>query len=148
MDAPKPLGYWLQHLHNVLEAHFALVLSDVGIDRRQWQLLNTLARGPQSRDDLARALAPFWTAEEPGPDRSLSDFAARGWTTESGGALALTPVGVATQADLSRRVDQARAVVLQGLSPDQYGETVRILSVMAGNAEAAIAARAEHSPMP
>jgi len=141
MDAPKPLGYWLHHLHNVLETHFALVLSDLGIDRRQWQLLNTLARGPRSRDDLARALTPFWTADEPGPDRALADLAARGWTAEPAGAIVLTPAGVAAHADLSRRVDQTRAVVLNGLSPDQYGETVRILSVMAGNVEAAIAER-------
>jgi hypothetical protein len=42
MDTPKPLGYWLQHLHNLLETHFTLALADLGSNRREWQLLNTL----------------------------------------------------------------------------------------------------------
>jgi hypothetical protein len=39
MERPKPLGYWLQRLHNLLEERFAAVLSDLGLDPRQWQLL-------------------------------------------------------------------------------------------------------------
>jgi hypothetical protein len=37
--------------------------------------------------------------------------------------------------------EHPRAVVVEGLDPDQYGETIRILSVMAGNVTAAIASR-------
>ncbi len=139
MHPPKPLGYWLQHLHNLLEEQFAAVLSDVGVDRRQWQLLNTLARGARGRDDLSSALAPFWTAGEPDLDRALAGLTGRGWVTESKGLYALTAAGVAAHAELARRVDRSRAAVMTGLTPDQYTETVRILSVMAANVEAAIA---------
>jgi hypothetical protein len=37
------------------------------------------------------------------------------------------------------RIDQTRAVVMQGLIPQQYIDTVRILSMMAGNVEASLA---------
>jgi hypothetical protein len=141
MDAPKPLGYWLQHLHNLLEEQFAVVLSDLGVDRRQWQLLNTLSRGHRTRGDLADALAPFWTGGEPSPLGVLADLTARGWVAESDGMVALTQQGVAAHAELAQRVDQTRRVVADGLTAEQYHETVRILTVMASNLEADLASR-------
>jgi DNA-binding MarR family transcriptional regulator len=141
MDAPKPLGYWLQHLHNLLETQFAMVLSDFRVDRRQWQLLNTLAQHPRGRDDLAAALAPFWNADEPDPERGLAELTARGWVTDANGVIGLTEPGRRAHADLSQRVNETRAVVLTGLTPDRYAETVRTLSIMAQNVETAIGSR-------
>lgn len=141
MDAPRPLGYWLQHLHNLLEAHFTLFLSDLGTNRREWQLLNTLARGPLTYADLEQSLMPFWTADEPSLRQTLASLAVRGWTGETDGNVTLTEAGAAAHAELLPRVNHTRAVVSEGLTPDQYRETVRILSVMAGNVEAAIASR-------
>jgi len=135
----KPLGYWLQHLHNLLEAQFAGVLADLGVNRREWQLVNTLSRGARTREALDQALAPFWAAEESGLRDGLARLAARGWIDESGDAVTLTDDGAAAHAELARRINEARGVVLGGLSPEQYAETVRILAVMAGNVEAALA---------
>jgi DNA-binding MarR family transcriptional regulator len=137
MDAPKPLGYWLQHLHNLLEEHFALVLSDLATSRREWQMLNTLVRGVT---DVKAALAPFWTGE-PALSEVIASLAARGWITFGDEAVALTPAGVAAHAEIRLRVEESRTVVAAGLTPDQYQETVRLLSVMAANVEAAIASR-------
>jgi DNA-binding MarR family transcriptional regulator len=142
MNAPKPLGYWLQHLHSLLETHFPLVLSDLGTNRREWQLLNTLAQGSRNRGDLEQALAPFWTADQPSLRHVLATLADRGWVEESNGTVTLSPAGVAVHAELAPRVERARAVVLKGLTPNQYQETIRILSAMAGNVEAAIASHA------
>jgi hypothetical protein len=146
MERPKPLGYWLQRLHNLLEEQFAAVLSDLGLDRRQWQLLNTLAGGAGGRDELKNALAPFWTDGEPDPDRTLAGLAGRGWVAQSQGVFALTPAGAAAHVELARRVDRSRAAVMEGLTPDQYSETVRILSVMAANVETAIASARGQTP--
>ena len=140
MDTPKPLGYWLKHLHNLLEAHLALVLSDLGTDRREWQLLNTLARGPHTRVELERALAPFWT-DEPRLSEVLRDLAARGWIATATESVTLTAAGVAAHAELTPHVERGRAVVLAGLSAEQYREVVTTLAVMARNVETAIAAR-------
>ncbi|HEX6498771.1 MAG TPA: hypothetical protein VF054_07020 [Micromonosporaceae bacterium] len=142
MDAPKPLGYWLQHLHSLLETHFPLVLSDLGTNRREWQLLNTLAHGSRTRDDLQQALAPFWTADQPSLQQVVATLADRGWVDESEGTVTLTPAGAAVHADLAARVERARAVVLKDLTPDQYRETIRVLATMAGNVEAAVASYA------
>jgi hypothetical protein len=139
VDTPKPLGYWLQHLHNLLEIHFPLVLSDLGVDRRMWQLLNTLALGSRTYAELEQALAPFWTAGQSSLHEVLGSLDARGWCEESHGTVVLSSAGAAAHADLTQRVKQARAVVLQGLTPDDYGQAIRTLSAMAANVEAAIA---------
>ena len=109
------------------------------VSRREWQLVNTLSGGVCTRDELDQALAPFWAAEESGLRDSLAHLTARGWINESGDAVTLTEDGTAAHAELSRRINETRGVVLQGLGPEQYGETVRILTVMAGNVEAALA---------
>lgn len=139
MDTSKPLGYWLQHLHNLLETHFVLLLSDLGVERRDWQLLNTLTRGPRTRPELEQALAPFWSVDQPGLGHVLANLSARGWVEESNGTVTLSPAGVAIHAELAGRVERARTVALNGLTPDQYQETIRILSSMARNVEAAVA---------
>lgn len=141
METQRPLGFWLRHLHNLLDTHFALVLGDLGADRGQWQLLHTLARGPRGRADLQRELAPFWQDDSPGLERTLADLAARGWTEERAGVVALTRDGAAAHAALAARVERLRSVVTAGLTPQQYQETIRTLAAMAANVEAAIAAR-------
>ncbi|GII97510.1 MarR family transcriptional regulator [Sinosporangium siamense] len=134
MDEPKPIGYWLKHLHNLLEKQFDDTLADLGLSRRHWQIVNTLNRGKATRDELAAALAPFWTDGEPELDRLLPELG--GWISTTGHTLALNDAGRAAREHTSARIDEARATVLKGLSADQYTETVRILSVMAGNVEA------------
>jgi DNA-binding MarR family transcriptional regulator len=145
VDAHKPIGYWLKHLHNLLEKQFDATLADLGLERRHWQILNTLARGEATRDDLVAALSPFWTQGEPDLDRVLEDVSTRGWTrpghSPKSNRLALTDEGRAAHADIAARVETTRATVLKGLTPEQYTETVRILSVMASNVEADLATR-------
>ncbi|MEV6230755.1 hypothetical protein AB0L88_23130 [Saccharopolyspora shandongensis] len=141
MDAPKPIGYWLKHLHDLLERHFDATLADLAIGRRHWQVLNTLSRGEATRDELAEALAPFWAGGEPGLDEVLRELA--GWTTGAGGPLALSDDGRVAHERIAARIHANRAAVLNGLTADQYAETVRILSVMAANVEAALGDHAD-----
>ncbi|MFF4353076.1 MarR family winged helix-turn-helix transcriptional regulator [Streptomyces sp. NPDC001530] len=145
MTAPKPIGYWLKHLHGLLEKQFEVTLADVGVGRRHWQVLNTLSLGKTDRDELTAALAPFWAEGELGLDHILEDLAARGWTSAAarptGLSLALSDEGRAAHAEIEARVRETRATVLTGLTPEQYSETVRVLSAMAHNVEADLAAR-------
>ncbi len=137
MNAPKPIGYWLKHLHNLLEKQFDATLANLGLGRRHWQILNTLSRREATRDELAAALAPFWTEGEPDLDGVLQELT--GWIRTgaplAGDTLALSDDGRAAHEHMAARIDATRATVLKGLTPDQYTETVRILSVMAGNVE-------------
>lgn len=142
MDTSKPIGYWVKHLHNLLEAHFTLVMSDLGISRRQWQALHTLSECPHRLEELERALAPFLDSDPDDLRQALTALAQRGWTEETGGVIALTPHGLAAHSELSYRIVETRAAVAQGITPQEYEEAIRALSIMAGNLEAAIASRA------
>lgn len=144
MSVPaRPLGYWLKHLDNLLDQHFEATLADLGVSRREWQVLNTLADGgPVGRAGLSDALAPFWTEGGPTLDEVLGRLTAREWIPAGPDErLALTDEGRAAHAEARARVRTTRATLLTGLTGEQYTQTVRVLSVMAGNVEAALAAR-------
>ncbi|RZU73643.1 hypothetical protein EV384_2060 [Micromonospora kangleipakensis] len=141
----KPIGYWLKHLHNLIEEQFDATLGDLGLDRRQWQILNLLSRGARSRGEVEQALAPFWPDGVPELDAALNGadgLVTRGWVGYDADALTLTEQGRAAHRTAADRVGETRRLLLRGLTPEQYAETVRILSVMAGNLEAALAGRA------
>ncbi|SDZ15219.1 hypothetical protein SAMN05444365_10645 [Micromonospora pattaloongensis] len=144
----KPIGYWLKHLHNMIEEQFDATLGDLGLDRRQWQILNLLSAATRSRSEIEQALAPFWPD---GPRRleaavnGADGLAARGWARYDGGTFSLTEQGRAAHRAAAERVGETRRLLLRGLTPEQYAETVRLLSVMAGNLEAALAGRAAGS---
>ncbi|MEU5941112.1 hypothetical protein ABZ807_18400 [Micromonospora sp. NPDC047548] len=141
----KPIGYWLKHLHNLIEEQFDATLGDLGLDRRQWQILNVLSRAARSRGEVEQALAPFWPDGVPHPGAILDGpdgLVTRGWVAEDGDMLALTEQGRAAHRTAAERVGETRQLLLRGLTPEQYVETVRVLSVMAGNVESALASRA------
>ncbi len=147
MEAPKPLGYWLKHLHNLLEEYFERDLADLGLTRRQWQILNTLSRGERTADDLREALAPFWTPGEPDFETALGEATHRGWTTpgRAGATIALSEAGRATHARMAERVARTRETVMSGLAPERYAAVVDTLATMATNVETALAAPAGRS---
>lgn len=143
----KPIGYWLKHLHNLIEEQFDATLGDLGLDRRQWQILNLLSRAARSRGEIEQALAPFWPGDVSQVDAALDGpdgLVTRGWAGYDGDALILTENGRAAHGTAAEHVGGTRRLLLRGLTPEQYAETVRILSVMAGNLEAAPAGRSTH----
>ncbi|MBO8190120.1 MarR family transcriptional regulator [Streptomyces oryzae] len=148
MNAPeKPIGYWLKHLHNLLEAQFDAVLADFAVNRRQWQVLNLLSSGPKSGTEAEEALAPFWqnTTGEPAYLATVLEgptgLTTRGWVRYNAEAdrLALTAEGQAQHAAVAAHVRDIRGTVLRGLTTEQYAETIRVLSAMAANLETALA---------
>ena len=58
-----------------------------------------------------------------------------------GDTLTLTEQGREAHRTAAERVGETRQLLLHGLTPEQYAETVRVLSVMAGNVEAALGSR-------
>jgi hypothetical protein len=141
--AERPLGYWVKHLDNLLEAQFATTLADLRLARRHWQVINSLRDGPRSRDDLTRALDPFWTQSRLELDAILDGqdgLASRGWITDDPhtSLVELTPAGQAAHHLVAARVRATRATLLAGLSDQQYADTLRVLAVIAANAESAL----------
>ncbi|WP_030267734.1 hypothetical protein [Streptomyces sp. NRRL B-24484] len=135
----RPIGHWLKHLHDLLEDGFAADLADLGVDRRQWQVLHTLAGGPLAPDGLATALAPFLPDARAGVHDLLhgpSGLLPHGWAETAGdGTVRLTGPGRELHDAVEARVAELRAAVLDGLTRTQYAETVRVLAAMAGNLE-------------
>jgi len=128
----------------LIEAHFDATLADLGLSRRHWQVLNLLSETARTRTELEQSLAPFW--QDPaaelevglrGPDGLLT----RGWVGDDQSDLALTGQGRAVLREAATRVAEIRRRLVDGLTAQQYAETVQILSVMAGNVEAAMAER-------
>ncbi|GAA4208499.1 MarR family winged helix-turn-helix transcriptional regulator [Actinocatenispora rupis] len=139
MDTPeRPIGYWLRHLDTLIERRFAATLGDIGLVRRDWQVLNTVARQPRDRAGVAAALAPFWTDDERDADGVLSDLAARGWL-DLGDPVTLTATGRTAYDGVAERIGRDRETLTAGLAPGEYAEVVRVLAVMAGNAERSLA---------
>jgi DNA-binding MarR family transcriptional regulator len=140
----KPIGYWLKHLDALIEAQFDAALAAFDIDRRQWQVLNSLSRGPLTPAAVEEALAPFWN-KSAGLSEVLagpSGLVAQGWVRETSGPasdeLTLTDEGVASHAAVAEHVEAMRGAILDGITTEQYVETVRNLATMAANLEAAI----------
>ncbi|MFI6231808.1 MarR family winged helix-turn-helix transcriptional regulator [Micromonospora echinospora] len=137
----RPIGYWLRHLHNLIEAQFEAALAEEQLGRRHWQTLHLLHEAPRTTAQLVAALAPF------GDDGAgaVDDLARRGWVARGDdGRFGLTTTGRSAHAQVAARVEEARALLMSGLTTEQYVETVRVLAVMAGNLESALpTARAE-----
>ncbi|CAN5740894.1 hypothetical protein BH23ACT10_BH23ACT10_30360 [soil metagenome] len=55
----RPLGWWLKEADARIDDAFDRGLGSLGLDRRRWQILATLARGPLPQGDIAAALSRF-----------------------------------------------------------------------------------------
>ncbi|WP_084523870.1 MarR family winged helix-turn-helix transcriptional regulator [Nocardia inohanensis] len=143
MDATrKPLGYWLMHIHNGLEANFAALLESKGVVRRQWQIMNTLARGPLTPAGLDEALAPFLNEQHPTVAEFVEPLVRRGWlTADPAGAYTLTGDGRTEYRSLAARIDAERAATIDGLSPGDYNTLIDQLRRIAANVDAIAADR-------
>ncbi|WP_460542844.1 MarR family winged helix-turn-helix transcriptional regulator [Glycomyces halotolerans] len=138
MDTPKPIGYWLKHLDNLMEQQFEVALEDLGLGRRHWQVLNLLFGGARTPDDLEETLEPFWSGGGPTLESVLDGpqgLITRGWAKRGPILVSLTGDGFEAYRDIAVRVESTRETILTGLSAEQYAETIRVLSVMSANIE-------------
>ncbi|MEU3272223.1 MarR family winged helix-turn-helix transcriptional regulator [Saccharomonospora sp. NPDC006951] len=123
----KPIGYWLRHLHELLESTFTATLGAEGLTRRHWQILNVLAENPSG--DVDHELAPFLDADTPTFAPFVADLAAKGWVHQG----ELTGLGRAEHARISAEVAGIRRKAIEGISNEQYLDTIRTLSRMTAN---------------
>lgn len=123
----KPLGWHLRHVHKLLESSMAQALDAESLSRRHWQVLNTIALGARTPEEVGAALAPFGeTAHQ------LADLRTRGWVAENG---ELTDAGRAAHTRVEARVQAFRTTVTDGISDDDYRTTIRTLERCAANLE-------------
>ena len=132
MADQRPIGYWLKLLDNLIEQQFATTLDEHGVTRRQWQLLNVLARSTATIEQLDEAIAPFLDGTESAAEH-LSELIESAWVDATADGYELTDRGRTAFSTLAEVVGKQRAAVAQGIDEKQYLETVGVLELMARN---------------
>jgi DNA-binding MarR family transcriptional regulator len=130
----KPIGYWLSHVHQLLESSFETTLSTERLTRRHWQVLNTIATGARTRADVAEALAPFLVQGGSSTTPLIHDLVARGWV-HTGGEFDLTEEGRSAHARVQHQVEAHRLRITEGISDEEYVTTHNVLERLAANLE-------------
>jgi DNA-binding MarR family transcriptional regulator len=134
MDTPRPIGFWLKLVDRLIDEQFASTLEEHGVTRRQWQLLNVLSREPATVMHLDAAVAPFLSAEDDESSAEhLSELIESAWVDATPTGYELTERGRGAFDRLAAVVDELRNRVSEGLTRDQYDETVAALERMARN---------------
>lgn len=102
--------------------------------RRQWQLLNVLAHGPASVEQLDRAVAPFLAqdAQESSADH-LSELIESGWVDATPTGYEITDRGRVAFDRLAAVVNANREIATAGVSADEYDAMLATLEKIARN---------------
>ena len=122
----RPIGWWLKEADARLTAAFERALEGTSVDRRGWQVLESLAGGPVVESELVAALSAFDTAEV--LRRVLADLRGRGWVETAVGALRLSAEGRRQHAALAPVVGRVRQQVRTALPQEEYVQLVRLLA--------------------
>jgi DNA-binding MarR family transcriptional regulator len=132
MERQRPIGWWVKRLDALLEQAVDLAVAGEGLTRRHWQVLHSLSEGPGREDDLRSVLADF-----PGDIGTVvTGLVERKWVQRSAGdVVALTADGRSAHDRVAAAVGQVRRHVADGLSAEEYEQTVRVLGRMAENVE-------------
>jgi len=134
INIDRPIGYWLKKLDRLIDNHFDLQLSNAGLTRRQWQLLNLLENDPRSVPDLEAELEPF--LQDAGDlSEPLSGLVTRGWAESKDNIVNLTETGQAHFEIVKAKVAELPQALMTGISPEEYQATIDVLSRMAANME-------------
>ncbi|MFD1930173.1 MULTISPECIES: MarR family winged helix-turn-helix transcriptional regulator [Nonomuraea] len=128
----KPIGYWIKHLHALVEGSLDDLLAGQGVTRRHWQVMNVLFKRPRSVADLDAELGPFLSEEEPSLRPYVEALRGKGWLTPAE-PVDLTEEGRRAHAALLEQVSATRAKVTDGISPEEYRSTIDVLTRMSAN---------------
>lgn len=132
MAGQRLIGYWLKELDRLIDARLEDDLAAAGLTRRHWQMLHSLAEGPRPATDVRDGLAPFWNDLSEW-DIQLAHLVDRGDVADDSGTLALTETGRTTHRQAFTLIGKRRLAMLDGITDDQYRETIRLLEKMAAN---------------
>lgn len=138
MDTPRPIGFWLKLVDRLIDEQFASTLEEHGVTRRQWQLLNVLARENATVAQLDAAVAPFLSApaDDSEPESSvehLTELIDSGWVDATPTGYELTERGRVAFEKLEAVVAANRTAATEGLTQEQYDETLVVLEKLARN---------------
>jgi hypothetical protein len=130
----KPIGYWLNRTDKALTRAMNGVLSEFGLTRLDWQVLNVLRdTTPEATDaEILSTLAAH--ADVLTLRAAVDAVLTGGWAVRPAPhRLALTPDGHRRLAAATERVAAFRDLSMTGISPDEYRAAVHVLERMARN---------------
>ncbi|MEU0479549.1 MarR family transcriptional regulator [Streptosporangium sp. NPDC006013] len=129
----RPIGYWIKHLHGLVEGSLDGLLAGQGLTRRHWQVLNVIATDSPTLADLDIALAPFLDDRWPSLRPVADDLRERGWLEGAAERPTLTTAGIRAHEELRRQVNADRARLTEGISAEEYLATIDVLTRMSAN---------------
>lgn len=132
----RPIGYWLKLVDRLIDESFDDVFQHSGLTRRHWQVLNTIRDGVSEETAVDGVLSPF-TGGASGTTAAVTaeidDLVRRGWVARSDGGLSVTVAGNHAYHDLLDAVSLSRERVAEGITREEYAQTVATLERMARN---------------
>ena len=134
MADPRPIGFWLRLVDNLINEQFARTLDEHGVTRIQWQLLNVLASGEATVVELDAAVGPFLAAEgEETTVEHLSELIESGWVDATPTAYELTERGHGARDRLTNVVAGQRTEMVAGVTEEEYLRAIQTLERIARN---------------
>ncbi|HEX4444589.1 MAG TPA: MarR family winged helix-turn-helix transcriptional regulator [Galbitalea sp.] len=134
MADPRPIGFWLRLVDNLINEQFARTLDEHGVTRIQWQLLNVLASGEATVVELDAAVGPFLAAEgEESTVEHLSELIESGWVDATPSAYELTERGHGARDRLTNVVAGQRTEMVAGVTEEEYLRAIQTLERIARN---------------
>jgi DNA-binding MarR family transcriptional regulator len=131
-----PIGFLLRKLDRLITERFERTLGVLGITRRQWQFLHTLAERSVSLDALSEAVAPFLDRDAGETAKQHIDpLTEQGVVRPNGDVYEITDRGRALFETLGREVQVTRDLTVAGLTDGEYERTLGSLQTMVNNLE-------------
>ena len=133
MADQRPIGYWLRLVDSLIDEQFAKTLDEHGVTRIQWQLLNVLARGQATIQQLDAALSPFLAREAETAIDHLTELIESAWVDATPSGYELTERGHGALDRLTKVIAGQRTEMAAGVTEAEYLTTVTTLERMAVN---------------
>ncbi len=132
MPAQRPIGYWLKLLDQLIEADLTRTLTPLGLNRRQWQILNIVGANGATREKIANELEAF--IEDPdGVDDLLDELTGAGTLDYDDETYLLTASGIDRLGSARSEITAARQRISGGLTREAYDTTISTLETMCHN---------------
>jgi hypothetical protein len=133
MADQRPIGFWLRLVDSLIDEQFSRTLDEHGVTRLQWQLMNVLARGQSSIQQLDAAVAPFLARDSETAIDHLTELIESAWVDATPSGYELTERGHGALDRLTNVVAGQRTEMAAGVSEAEYLTTSTTLERMAVN---------------
>ncbi|MFJ2745533.1 MarR family winged helix-turn-helix transcriptional regulator [Streptomyces sp. NPDC087440] len=132
--ASQPVAYWTGVASNAVKNLLRDSMARHDVTQPQWWVLNRVAGGPATRDEVVSGLAEV--ADNPYDiSRVVDQLLHRGWlAADAEGRLSLTDAGQVGRAEVKELVTSLRAQVHEGVTDEEYVAALKVLRRMTANA--------------